>query len=441
MKTKKRLIFLIAVWSCFLFIIGCKSDVEKTGANSEDEQKIQDEGLEIPIDSRFVVSETAKANTTLSGDSTAKDPLSAFKFHGDLNNNAVYNSPSIRAPKDVKWEFQSNDLIVSSPAVVNGRAFFGSYDRHFYAVDIKDGSEVWKFQANSAISSSPAVSEKLVYFSDVSGNIYALDVETGQQKWLYETMELFPAEIEQYDYFTSSPTIMEDTVYIGGGDSSLYAIDKKTGELKWKKKSDKENAVIRTTPAIVEDVLFYADSVNNSGFVRAVDRNTGEELWNFNVYGLVQSSPVVVDGTVYIGTRDPRIYAINANTGEYKWSFTFGGSWNLSTATVVEDTVYIGSSDSHRVYILDAETGDEKWVLPTGDIHAIHSSPIYADGVLYFGTGANYEDDIGTLRAIDVNTHEELWRFQTEDKIISSPVIQNGVIYVTSFDGKLYAIE
>ncbi|RZB13734.1 hypothetical protein StrepF001_42475 [Streptomyces sp. F001] len=68
----------------------------------------------------------------------------------------------------------------------------------------------------------------------------------------------------------------------------------------------------------------------------------------------MHSSPAVANGIVYIGSGDGRIYALNAASGNVRWTYETGDVvW--SSPTVADGIVYIGSID-HRVYALDAAT-------------------------------------------------------------------------------------
>src|SRR6266568_1951800 len=64
--------------------------------------------------------------------------------------------------------------------------------------------------------------------------------------------------------------------------------------------------------------------------------------------GRVDSSPVVAEGVVYVGSQDHSLYALSAQTGEKLWSYTTGGSIN-SSPTVANRIVYVGSND-HNLY-------------------------------------------------------------------------------------------
>jgi outer membrane protein assembly factor BamB len=76
---------------------------------------------------------------------------------------------------DVKWIFETGDLVYSTPAIdQQGNLYFGCDDSFLYALH-QDGSEYWKYQTGGAIRSSPNISQRgIIYFGSEDGYLYAL---------------------------------------------------------------------------------------------------------------------------------------------------------------------------------------------------------------------------------------------------------------------------
>ena len=148
----------------------------------------------------------------------------------------------------------------------------------------------------------------------------------------------------------------------------------------------------------------------------------GKLEWVFSTGAPIHSSPAVADGTVYVGSRDSKLYALDASTGAKRWEYKVGG-WVESSPAIVNGVVYFGSNDG-RLYALDANSGEKLWDFKAK--YPIKSSPAVADGVVYFGAGDYY------VYALDAVTGEKLWDFETEGPVSSSPVVANGIVYVGS---------
>src|SRR5438067_1255322 len=88
--------------------------------------------------------------------------------------------------------------------------------------------------------------------------------------------------------------------------------------------------------------------------------------WKFKTERVIEawfSSPTVFDDTVYFGSDDRYLYALNALTGELKWKFKTGDVVYSSPA-VADGAVYVGSHDGY-LYALDTKTGEERWKFKT----------------------------------------------------------------------------
>lgn len=81
----------------------------------------------------------------------------------------------------------------------------------------------------------------------------------------------------------------------------------------------------------------------------------GALKWSVPTGGAIFSSPAMVNGVVYVGSQDTKVYALNASTGVVKWS-TATRSLVESSPAVVNGVVYVGSNDD-KVYALNAATG------------------------------------------------------------------------------------
>jgi len=74
-----------------------------------------------------------------------------------------------------------------------------------------------------------------------------------------------------------------------------------------------------------------------------------------------------------------------------------------------------------------------KWRFPTGD--RIVSSPVWHEGVVYFGS------DDGRVYAVEAASGRQLWMTATNGPVGSTPAVSGGVVYATSYDGRLYALD
>jgi outer membrane protein assembly factor BamB len=184
-----------------------------------------------------------------------------------------------------------------------------------------------------------------------------------------------------------------------------------------------------SSPVVVNDVLYVG---SNYG-IHALDARTGRELWKTQTNGFVKSAPTVVDGTLYVGGDDNRFYAVDIKNGTMKWIYKNALQGYTSSSIVENNLVYAGSKDG-SFYVFDARSGRLSWQVLTGKM--IESSPATGGGIFVFGT------DGGLIIAIDAATQKEKWRYDTGvSDILSSPLIAEGSVFAGSNDGNIYALN
>jgi outer membrane protein assembly factor BamB len=239
-------------------------------------------------------------------------------------------------------------------------------------------------------------------------------------------------------------------VYDAAGVTQLHGV-------KW---TFRTGAPVISTPAVANGTVYVGSSDHH---LYALDASSGSLRWKFATGGRVSSSPAVAAGRVYFASYDSKLYALDAASGALAWQFTTEGERRfsgkhlhgaepaaemmpdpfdvfLSSPVVLAGVVYFGSGDGN-VYALDATSGTLRWKFHTGNV--IHASPAVADGVLYIGSWDSY------FYALDAASGRQRWRFKTgEDPKInnqvgiqSSAVVADGVVYFGCRDSHLYALD
>ena len=192
---------------------------------------------------------------------------------------------------------------------------------------------------------------------------------------------------------------------------------------------------VHSSPAVADGTVFVG---SNDGNLYAVDASTGEEVWQFETGRWVSSSPSVIEGTVFVGSGDNTLYAVDTSTGEEVWQFETGSGIQSSPA-VADGFVFVRSDDGN-LYAVDASTGEEVWQFEIRRWGL--SSPAVADGTVFVGSNTHSDGIYDSyLYAVDANTGEKVWHFETGTWVRSSPSVTNGTVFVGSDDGNLYAVD
>jgi len=163
-----------------------------------------------------------------------------------------------------------------------------------------------------------------------------------------------------------------------------------SGQLKWSRLT---GADIEASPVIGSDGTVYIGS--HDGKLYALDGDDGSVKWNFTLSSGVASAPAITDdGTIYVATLDGKVYALvdNGTSASERWTAFQRGTVGLeesyaSPAIAVDSTIYVAGEDG-LLYAIDPLDGSQKWNYDLGDWS--DSCPaIGADGTVYIGAGGN----------------------------------------------------
>lgn len=349
-----------------------------------------------------------------------------------------------RANGTEKWKYSIKARITSSPAVSAGLVYFGAFDGGFYAVEAASGKLRWKFQTEGehrftakhlhglqpatelmpdpwdCYLSSPAVWNGKVYFGSGDGNVYALDAASGALQWKFKTGDVVHA----------SPAIADGMVFLGSWDSNFYALDAATGAEKWRFKTGEDpvnhnQAGIQSSAAVADGMVYFGC---RDSHLYALDEQTGKMKWSYSTKGSwVLNSPAVSQGKVFFATSDTGLlYAADAKTGAIDYAVSFNGWPVYSSPAIVGDMLYVGSTDG-TVNGVDLQGGRIAWSFAT-EASKQNMSAIKT----YFGPfGSDFYDDV-------MGAYNKLLVL---GPVLASPVVVDNVLYVGSVDGNLYALQ
>jgi len=149
-------------------------------------------------------------------------------------------------------------------------------------------------------------------------------------------------------------------------------------------------------------------------------------VWIYQVKepGVVETSPLVADGVMYVTEPPSTVTALDLHSGRPLWSWSPTLPRNLRSigfprtnrgVALLGDSVYVGTLDAHLV-ALNARTGAVLWDVVVGDNalgYAITSAPLAIEGKIVIGISGGEAGIRGFLDAYDARTGERLWRFHT----------------------------
>lgn len=320
------------------------------------------------------------------------------------------------------WSYDVPGKTFSPPVAANKMVYFYSDEGVVYAIDSIDSKLKWIYkiekESKEKLSGGLTVKGGMVYVLLNNGRLVALNAYSGQKEWIYTGAEggIYPPVVKFF-YYTSSVFCDDNSVYLTAPNGVLHALNK-NGKKKWTYKPN--DSYISSPPTVFKDTVYVG---THDGKVCAVNIETGRSIWISKFgesYKGIFFAPIAFDGTVFVGSSDNKVYALDAKSGELKWSYNIGNEPSSSPG-VSSGNIYIGSSNGELI-ALDADNGEIKWVFYVEGF--LVSSPTIDDIIIYIGSND------GKLYALDARTGESYWAYETGGYYVTSATIAKDMVYV-----------
>ncbi|MDQ1027170.1 outer membrane protein assembly factor BamB/tRNA A-37 threonylcarbamoyl transferase component Bud32 [Streptomyces umbrinus] len=280
----------------------------------------------------------------------------------------------------------------------------------------------WRFRMSNDVWGTPAVAGDLVYVT--SFEVHALDVATGRRR--FKTRDV-----------AWSMAVAGGRVHASDG-PTLFALDAREGTDLWRLPTD---AWVYSLKADRGTVV----TGTRGGGVQAWEAANGQKLWEITGaqtdFESPEAGPAVHDGTVYVW-KDARLRALEARTGEERWSYPIGDAASCGGVPVritQADDGYVYVSAGTRVLAIDVAGGHVRWHFEAPAVFL--SPPTFAPGPAVTGGGIYLADYLGTVYALDATDGRDRWRIATEARSSLDPVLVSaGHVHVGSGKG-LYTLD
>ncbi len=270
-----------------------------------------------------------------------QDSLAVF---GSLN--GILYAVHVSTGQEI-WRFDTEYSIEGPALILNDRVFFGTLDGMMRAIDLKSGTLIWTYETEGKITGAangfrhPQNGNQMIVFGSYDNHLHCLDAETGAVFWLYQTES----------FINGSPAVTDSGIIFGGCDQKLHLVDFD---------GNSRNSV--NVGSYVAGSAAYFDGLAYLGHyesqVLAVDFVSDSIVWSFGTpeddrafYG----TPAVTDRFVVIGARDDMVYALNRITGELIWQADTSGP--IDSSPVIAGNRVAVCSGGGLLIILDLSSG------------------------------------------------------------------------------------
>ena len=215
------------------------------------------------------------------------------------------------APGRMAWRFASEGRIWSTPVVGEGAVYFGSMDRHIYALSLDDtsgaaGTSLWKYKTGAAVVSTPLLLDGMVIVGSFDQKLYALDSKTGALLWSFAGD----------GWFWAGAVSDGEQIYAATMGGTVYALDKK-GSPVWSSPFRADSPIV-STPAVVGDAIVVA---TDAGRLYLLSADTGTAVEVFKDLGARVKGPLSQQGTmVFVGVDDSTVRGVDAKRWVQRWN-------------------------------------------------------------------------------------------------------------------------
>lgn len=294
--------------------------------------------------------------------------------------------------------------------------------------------QAWSINTHGLIEFPPAIAGGVAYVINKYGNGKAIELKNRKVLW---ELEVDPKN-KGHQRDVTAPTYYRGKVYDAFLDGDVAAGDAATGKEVWVRHL---HAHLESSPLPVDGNLYLG---TDKAEVLALDAGDGHTVWRYKAPAAVKASPSYDAGDIFVADYESSMYALNANTGKPVWRTNtskvapYGEGGFFSSPAIGFGDVYAARDDG-IVYAFDEATGKVRWTFETGG--AVYGSPTVArvpgtPPTVYIGS----ED--GRFYALDARTGKVRWTYDVGGPVPGTSTVIGHTAYVSSFKtGKTIGID
>jgi outer membrane protein assembly factor BamB len=285
--------------------------------------------------------------------------------------------------------------------------------------------ETWSVDTHALIEFPPAIHDGVAYLINKYGNGKA--VRLADHKILWE-LNIRPSNKGKPNFVTA-PVYHQGKVFGAFLTGHLVAGDAETGKEAWVRKLD---AHLESSPLAVDGTLYLGTDTTDVLALRAAD---GRTRWTFDAPGAIKASPSYHDGRVFAADYESSMFALDADTGKLVWRSNtskvppFGHGGFFSSPAIAFGRVYAARDDG-TVYAFDEKTGKVVWHFDAGDY--VYGSPAVArvpgtPPTVYIGA------ENGRFFALDARSGKVRWHYDVGGPVPGTATVIGHTVYTSSF--------
>jgi outer membrane protein assembly factor BamB len=309
--------------------------------------------------------------------------------------------------------------------------FFGRIPQrtHYLPVPVRDLdpplNQAWSINTHALIEFPPAISGGVAYLVNKFGNTQAIRLRDHKVLW----QRVIRKRQHGNPINVTGPAFHDDRIYLAALGGGLVALDAKNGKEIWKRDL---GAHLESSPMVIGKTLYIG---TDSKQLLALNTDNGKERWHFDAPAAIKASPSYENGRIYVADYQSAMFALHAKTGKLIWRTNtakqppFGRGGFYSSPAIAFDRVYAARDDG-TVFAFDKHSGKVDWSFPTGG--QVYGSPAVAKvpgtpPTVYIGS------ENGRFFALHARSGKERWSHDVGGPIPGTATVIDNTVFTSSF--------
>lgn len=354
------------------------------------------------------------------GDQFMNIPLPAVSLNSDTIRFPTFDGIYIQEKDQISANI--NFLYEAVPFILTRTGKIGS--PLLDTAKVTNKPPAWVFHAGGRVWASPLIHNGQLFFGCDDSCFYSVETANGQ----------LIRKLKTGGKVRGKAALFGSNLIFASDDGLVYCINSKTGKIIWKSRIN-DGKFNRTDPSMTDGTWDYALSSpivsgktvyvgSTDSSLYALDATTGNVRWKFKTDHIVRATPQASGELVYCGNWGGKCYALDKKSGKQMWIADFHQPI-LSQPAIENNRLVIGSRHAW-LWCLDAQTGKEIWKYNYW-WSWVESSPTIENGIIYIGSS-----DLRQVLAIDLVTGKNIWKFRTTGYSYSEASLDNSTVYMGS---------
>jgi outer membrane protein assembly factor BamB len=293
---------------------------------------------------------------------------------------------------------------------------------------------IWSYFIGETFA-EPVIYHNKVYCGNQAGEMHCVDLISGEKIWVMDMGYPISGKV----------TVEAGKLYFSTDEGQLLAMETNSGKTIWKNKLPEVKQSVRLCSSIAlgKETLYIGSADKH---IYAINKKDGTIISKSLLDDWVRAKPVIFDDYIFAATLSGSLYKLSLQSLEIEQKTEVSAHSIYSDINIYNEDLFLVSSDFY-IHKINLATGEKDWQTSTFEsVHTEEGERILADlvGQPDYQSSAIVVDDVAYvggprfIYAIEVDTGKELWKFETLGQVCGAPAYADGKIFIGQRGGTPY---